>query len=106
MSDQEVKVEVPAELNDPLVVWRILMEPINHGFAAATREALRQKVPAHWVIEMLLNHLASVVAMIEPSGAREELVKKLVMDFSPMVRKHVEARLTTPGGILLPRAVQ
>ena len=62
-------------------------------------------VPAHEMVAMLLNHLASVVAMVEPSGAREALVRSLVADFAPMCQKHVAQRYTTPGGIVLPRAV-
>jgi hypothetical protein len=58
------------------------------------------------MIEMLLNHLSSVTAMVEPAGAREELVKQLVSAFAPMVRKHVDARNTTPGGVILPRTMQ
>lgn len=94
------EVENPVPLN----VGRILLEPLNHALAAGSREALKQGVPAHTVIEMLLNHLASVTAAIEPSGSREETVKNLVSSFAPMVQRHLEARLTTPGGVILPRA--
>jgi hypothetical protein len=80
----------------------LLLEPLNHGLAAAERQALKMGVPAHDMINLLLNHLASVCAMIEPPQAREALIKDLVSSFSVMVRKHVEARFTTPGGLLLP----
>lgn len=84
---------------------RALLEPINFGLAAAERKALELGVPTHEMIGMLLNHLASVVAMVEPPGAREALIKQLISDFAPMIRKHVDARYTTPGGIKLPGAL-
>ena len=79
-----------------------VLEPLNHGLAAAERQALKQGVPAHDVIGMLLNHLCSVVAMVEPPQAREALIKDLVSSFAGMTKKHVEARHTSPGGVLLP----
>jgi len=94
--------ETENDLTIPQNVARLLLEPLNHGLAAAERQCLKQGVPAHEMINLLLNHLASVCAMVEPPQARELLVKDLVSSFSPMVRKHVEVRHTTPGGVLLP----
>jgi hypothetical protein len=79
-----------------------VLEPLNYGLAAAERQALKQGVPAHDMINMLLNHMASVCAMVEPPQAREILIKDLVSAFAGMVRKHVENRYTSPGGVLLP----
>lgn len=84
-------------------IGRTMLEPLNFGLAAATRKALELGVPAHEMIAMLFNHLASVVAMVEPPGAREALIRQLVADFAPMCKRHVDARNTTPGGIVLPR---
>lgn len=82
----------------------LVLAPIDHGLAAACREALKRGVTTEKLIEMLLNHLASVVAMVEPAGAREGLIRGLVAAFAPMVKQHVDARLTSPGGIVDPRA--
>lgn len=89
----------------PGPVGKFLLEPLNHAIAAGTRQALKQGVQAHELVEMHLNHLASVVAMIEPPAARELMLRKIVEDFAPMVGTHVNARYTTPGGIKLPRPV-
>jgi len=102
----QTELEFPKPPEDPVAVWRLLLEPINHGLASATRKALEMQVPAHSVIEMYLNHLASTVAMIEPAGAREETLKNLVSSFAPMVRRHVDARMTSPGGVIMPRGTK
>lgn len=88
-----------------VTVGKILLEPLNHAIAAGEREALARGVPTHAVLEMLVNHLASVVAMVEPAGAREACLRDLVGSFAPLVRQHVERRYTTPGGVVLPKAV-
>lgn len=98
MSDDTPKL--PANLG------KALLEPLNHAIAAGEREALKIGVPSTDVIEMLLNHLASVVAMIEPAGARAATIEGLVAGFAPMVQRHVQARYMTPGGILTPRPVE
>ncbi len=92
--------------NLPPNLGKIVLEPINHGLAAAERHALALGVPTHDVVEMLLNHLASVVAAIEPAGVRAATIEGLVENFSPMVRKHLEARQTTNGGIIIPKGPQ
>lgn len=104
MSD-EAKITEPTDV-PPLVsgaVAKFVLEPLNYGLAAGCRRALEIGVPTNMMIEFLLNHLASVAAMVEPAGAREALVKDLVRSFASMVNKHVDARYTTPGGVALPR---
>lgn len=92
----DVRPSIPQNLG-PLV-----LTTLDHALAAGEREALKVGVPTHNVIEMLLNHLASVVAMIEPAGARQEVIKGLVESFGTMVRKHLDRRYTSPGGVKLP----
>lgn len=82
---------------------KVVLDPLNYGLAAGCRRALEVGVPSHVMIEMLLNHLASVCAMVEPAGARETLIRDLVGSFAIMVNKHVDARYTTSGGVMLPR---
>jgi len=53
---------------------------------------------------MLLNHLASVTAMVQPPPARAVLVEQICAQFSGLVSQHVRALNTTPGGVLLPGA--
>ena len=112
ISRQDVgKIDIQEKLLTPTLqlppnLGKALLEPLNHAIAAGEREALKIGVPSTDVIEMLLNHLASVVAMIEPVGARAATIEGLVAGFAPMVQKHVQARYMTPGGILTPRPVE
>jgi hypothetical protein len=80
----------------------LLLKPFGNALAAYELECLRMGVPVHKVLGMLLNHLCSVVAQVEPAGAREELIKDLVASFAPMTRKHVDLKHTTKGGVILP----
>ena len=86
----------------PDQIGKFILEPLNHGIAASLRTALKQGVQAHEVIEMVLNQLASVVALIEPAGAREQTLKDIISHLTPMTRKYVDMRNTTPGGLILP----
>ena len=90
----------------PTNLGKLVLDPWQHALAAGMRQALKVGVPAHNVIEMLLNHLASVVAMLEPPGVRAETVKALVEHFPSMVRQHVDARDKTPGGVFVPPGVK
>lgn len=81
---------------------RMILDPWDHAMAAYERRALQIGVPVHLMIEKLLNHMCSIVAQVEPAGAREQLVKDLVSSFGPMCRKHYDARNTTPGGVIKP----
>lgn len=92
---------IPTQL--PSNIGKAILDPLNHALAAGEREALKVGVPTHDVVEMLLNHLASVVAMVEPPQARALVVEGLVENFATMVRKHIDAMERSPGGIIVPR---
>jgi hypothetical protein len=107
-NENENRVETaggPAELI-PDQISKFILEPLNHGIAASMRTALKQGVQAHAAIELLLNQLASVVALIEPAGAREQTIKDVISHFAPMTRKYVDMRNTTPGGVILPGGIK
>jgi hypothetical protein len=93
----------PEPVQLPGNIGKLILDPLEHSIAAGAREALKVGVPTHNVVEMFLNHLASVVAMIEPAGARAATVEGLVNSFGTMVHKHVEAQRTTKSGLLVPR---
>jgi hypothetical protein len=92
----DVAAKIPTNLG------KFVLDPLNHAIAAGEREALKVGVPASDVIEMLLNHLASVVAMIEPAGVRAETIKDVIRAFPGLVTKHVDARHMSPGGVFMP----
>jgi hypothetical protein len=84
-------------------VARMALDPMSYALAAGCRRALQVGVPPVIIIEMLLNHLCSVVALVEPPGSREATIQDLVRSFAPLVNKHVDAKSTSPGGVILPR---
>jgi hypothetical protein len=88
---------------DSASAWRILAEPLSRAIAAGCLEALKRGVPAQTILEIHLNQLTYTLAMIEPAGAREEAVKDIIRHIAPMTSRYVEARNTTPGGVILPR---
>lgn len=90
---------IPSSVLAPLILG-----PLDYALAAGARRALECGAPTERLIELLLNHLASVVAMVEPAGAREGIIRSLVGSFAPMVKQHVDARLTSAGGIVHPKA--
>ena len=92
----------PTVAAPPLNLGKLILDPLNHALAAGERQALKVGVPTHDVVEFLLNHLASVVAMVEPAGARAATVEGLVANFAKMVTQHVDARKTTNGGVYVP----
>ncbi len=99
MSDAAAKVEVPQNLGP------FLLDPLNHAIAAGTRKALDVGIPTHSIIEMHLNQLTSVIAMVHPVGARAECIQDVVKAIPVLVNKYVDKINTTPGGIKLPGAM-
>jgi hypothetical protein len=94
-------IDLPDEL--PKNPFQVMLEPLNHGLAVAERKALELGVPTHAVIEMLLNHLTSTIAMVDPN-AREDVIKQVVRSIAPMTRRYVDSHNMTPGGIIKPEA--
>lgn len=105
MPDQPNGKDIPSELNPAVLNQaRTIIEPLNNSIAAGSMCALKLGVPAHAVIEMHMNHLASVIAQLEPPGLRLSVIEDVVRQISSLVRSHVDVRNRTAGGVILPRA--
>lgn len=109
MAQEEVQVQnqapPPSARNGELSVsqfGRLFLEPFTHAMAAGLRKALEMGVPVDQILGILLNHVASITAMLEPEGAREETVKDIVRQLAPLVSQHLDMRNKSPGGVLLP----
>lgn len=102
MADYTQNLETESAPPPPSInLGKAILEPIDHGIAAMERAALKAGVPVHIVIEMLLNHLASVTAAIEPAGVRAGTIADIQRGFPSLVVQHVTARKTTAGGVLV-----
>jgi hypothetical protein len=102
MAEEVVNTHLTPKEVVPENVGKFVLEPFNHAIAVGMRKALEQGVQTHEVLELLLNQLTSVVAMIEPAGAREQTIKDITNHLATMTQHYVRMRNTTPGGILVP----
>lgn len=99
---KEVPSPVPQAGAGTVNIGKLVIEPFEHAIAAGLRHALKVGVPAYTVIEMMLNQLISVVAMVEPAGARTETLNHVQNAMTQLLSQHVQARQTSPGGVILP----
>jgi len=86
----------------PKDIGRFALEPLNHAIAAGTRQALAMGIPSNNVLDLHINNLASLIAMVEPAEARAETLKDIIRALPGLVRQHLDLRYTSPGGIKLP----
>jgi hypothetical protein len=86
----------------PPAAAKVLVDILAHGLGAMERRCLEQGVQVQDIIDCLLNHCASLVAIVEPGGMRAELVRSIIDSVPTLVREHVAARQRTPGGVFLP----
>jgi hypothetical protein len=85
---------------------KALLDPLNHAMAAGERQAIKMGVPGEMIIEMNMNHLCSVLALVEPVEVREFMIAKLCREMAGLVAQHAVAVRTTPGGVILPPRVK
>ena len=81
---------------------QMLVELVSLGLGAQERRCLEAGVPVEALIEMLLNHSASLAAIVEPPGMRAIVVQEIIDSIPTLVREHVAVRQRTPGGLWLP----
>ena len=84
---------------------KMLVDLVAQGLGAQERRCLEAGVPVQELIGCLLNHAASLAAIVEPPGMRAEVVAEMVASIPSLVRDHVGARTRTPGGVWLPPGV-
>lgn len=78
--------------------------PVDHGIAAMERQLLGLGVPHETLARIMLNHAASIIALIEPPIARAQVMQKLIGNFPEAVRLANLAASKTEGGVILPKA--
>ncbi len=86
----------------PPAAAKALVEILAHGLGAMERRCLEQGVPVQELISVLLNHVASLVAVVSPPGMRAIVAQDIIDSVPNLVREHVSARQRTPGGVFLP----
>ena len=110
MSDQPKNgagAQPPLRSRTPLppAAQAMLTDLISQGLGAQERRCLEAGVEVQQLIRVLLNHAASLAAVVAPPGMRAEVVAEMVASIPSLVRDHVGARTRTPGGVWLPPGV-
>lgn len=95
---------VQAPLNPAPNITNMIMTPFDHGVAAMERQLLDLGVPADFLARVMMQHAASIISLVEPAGVRAQYMRTLIENFPHMVRVAREAAVTTPGGVILPKA--
>jgi hypothetical protein len=65
---------------------------------------LQIQVPANEVLNLLCEHVGRILALLEPEQVRNAILGEIRRNLPGVMNRHVEARLTTPGGIRIPQA--
>lgn len=62
--------------------------------------------PVDQLINLLCDQIGKVLSLVEPEQIRNTVLAEIRRNLSAVVNRHVEARKTTPGGIIRPDAGQ
>lgn len=76
---------------------------VDHAVAAMERQLIAARVPAELLAKVMLQHSASIVALIEPPALRAQVMQRLIGNYPEAVRAATIAASKTPGGVILPR---
>lgn len=82
------------------------LHPVDHGIAAMERQLIRLGVPLEMMAKMMMQHAASVCALIEPPIARAEVMERLIKNFPAQVQIAKVESSKTPGGVIVPNGAK
>jgi hypothetical protein len=54
------------------------------------------------VMNLLIEHLSQILALVEPMQLRNEILGEIRRNLPGVVNRHYEARMTSAGGVRLP----
>lgn len=66
--------------------------------------ALPQPVPATDIINLFCEHLCKLLSLVEPEPLRTTILTEIRGNLPMVLARHVDGRLRTPGGIIVPPA--
>ena len=102
MADDDTEAQESPQQVKRAEVADLMLQPLNHAIAAASRKALELGLSAEKLIELHLNNLASTIAMVEPAEVRAQALKDVQRFLPGLLRQHVDRKYTTPGGVIIP----
>ncbi|HXE51220.1 MAG TPA: hypothetical protein VN663_22775 [Ramlibacter sp.] len=78
---------------------------LNAGLTAHVALMLTIPVPATDVMNVLCEHIGKLLALVEPEQLRNSILGEIRHNLPGVLNRHVEARMRTPGGVLIPEGV-
>ena len=78
------------------------MTVFDHAVAAMERQLLAGGTPIDFLARVLMQHAASILALVEPATIRSEIMKALIGNFPAQVRAAQVAASTTRSGLVVP----
>ena len=81
------------------------MTVFDHAVAAMERQLLAGGAPVDFLARVMMQHAASILALVEPAAVRAEVMKMLIGNFPAQVRAAQLAASTTKSGLVVPVGV-
>ena len=78
------------------------ISPFDHGVAAMERQLIRLGIPLEMLARAMMQHAASICALIEPAALRAEVMQKLIRNFPAQVQVAKVEASKTQGGVIVP----
>lgn len=90
----------------PLDAGHVALELLNRTIAAQIglileMQAPRTAITATDAMNLLCEHLGKLLSLVEPEQVRNALLGEIRRNLPGVMNRHVEARLTTPGGVFV-----
>lgn len=94
--------ETPAATADPVAAALSMLDAGMSGMIARLIQANAGDVTG--VINLLCEHIGRLLSLVEPLQARNSVLAEIRRNLPAVVERHVQARMTTPGGVIVPPA--
>lgn len=78
----------------------------DHAIAAVERELVKMGCPLEFLVKVLLQHAASVIALMESPIMRQEVMATAIGNFPGQVKVALNMAAMTKGGIVVPKDAQ
>jgi hypothetical protein len=79
-----------------------MLNTTNAGLTAQIALMLSVPVPATDIMNMLVEHVARLLSLVEPEQLRNSILAEIRRNLPVVLNRHVEARNTTSGGVFVP----
>lgn len=83
----------------------VAMAMLNASLTAQIGMIIGAQMPATDVMNVLCEHIGQLLALIEPEQLRNSILGEIRRNLPGVMNRHLEARLTTAGGIRLPEGM-